>query len=245
MHADSLLRGVGRVAEQGEHLLSLRTLSGPDPSRRVDVAMGALVDLAELLRAGAPFPPRPEVAGRGNDSRVPHPDGGSRESSPDDTGTEDALVRRVLEVGDEHDEVTLEAFDPAVADRIADASRFETVGSRVVVPLSSAVPYARNWRPVIEALIDRVEDALEDFRRIVRRVRAAGGNGTLVTGCEAVVEMLETLALVVQRADADARYVRERTDHRQGELLTTVERAATQLRPQQRTRSQTRSDDNA
>ncbi|SER37342.1 hypothetical protein [Natrinema salaciae] len=237
MRADSLLQGVRRVDEQGERLLSVRTFSGPDPAWWVDVAMAALVDLAELLRAGAPFPPRLEAeAGARSVELEYRPDGGTREAGAEiDPQERDDVVRRVLEAGYERGETTIERLEPDVADRVAADDRFETVGSRVFVPLSATAPYARNWRPLVRTVLDHLEDVLADFRRIVSRVRAAGAARPLTIGCESIVEMLETLSLVVRRADADSRYVRDRTDHRQGELLATIEDATTQLR----------SDDNA
>ncbi|MGQ3413020.1 hypothetical protein ACT4ML_12250 [Natrinema sp. LN54] len=243
MRADSLLQGVRRVDEQGERLLSVRTFSGSEPALWVDIAMAALVDLAELLRAGAPFPPRLETeteAEAGDRAgRECRPDGGSEPA----TGTEGKpaerdeadIVRLVLETGYERGSTPIERLEPAVADRVAAADRLETVDSRVIVPLSTTAPYARNWRPLIETLLERLEGVREDFERIVRRVRAGDADGPLATGCEAIAQMLETLSLVVRRADADTRYVRDRADQRQDELLSTIEDATTQLR----------SDDNA
>lgn len=249
MHAGSLLRSVRRIDDRGERLLSLRTFSGDDPARHVDVAMATLVDLAELLRTGAPFPPRLDaLEGRDGDrgTAAYRPDGGSSESAtagdPDREADADALVRRVLATSYERGAAPVDRLESPDRDRVADDDRFETVDSWVIVPLSGAAPYARNWRPVLEALEQRIEGVLEDFRRIERRVRAAGSAGgattgaedadpgLLAAGCAAIVEMLETLALVVRRAESDARYVRRRTDHRQDELLATIETATTQLR---------------
>ncbi|OLZ42564.1 hypothetical protein A6E15_17055 [Natrinema saccharevitans] len=230
MRGDSLLGGVRRVDEQGSRLLSLRTFSGPEPARRVEIAMDALLDLAELLRAGAPFPPRlePDAAARTADAR---PDGGSRVGGTNgDEDCEDALVRRVLAAGYERGATTVEGFDDATADRIAAANRLETVDSRVIVPLSRTAPHAFNWRPVIEALLDRLEGVRSAFGRVRDRVRAAGIDRPFAAGCEAIVAMLESLSLVVERADAGGRYVRDRTDQRQGELLSTIADATTQLR---------------
>ncbi|WP_128903755.1 hypothetical protein [Halorubrum amylolyticum] len=228
MRADSLLYGLRRVDEQGTRLLAMRTLSGPEPLRRVDVAIDALVDLAELLRAAAPFPPRVEARGddadgpRGGGADGPRTDGGTRAS--------DALVASVLDASYERGSAALDRLDSAVVDGLGGDERFETVDSRVVVPLSTTGPYARNWAPVIEALLARLDGVREDFERVARRVAASGTDGALATGCRAVVEMLGTLARVVRRADADARYVRDRTDHSQRELLSTIETATTQLR---------------
>lgn len=240
MRADSLLQGVRRVDEQGERLLSVRTFSGSEPALWVDIAMAALVDLAELLRAGAPFPPRLETEAEAGDraGRDYRPDGGSGETATGSEGgpaDQDDLVRLVLETGYERGSTPIERLEPAVADRVAAADRLETVDSRVIVPLSTTAPYARNWRPLIETLLERLEGVREDFGRIVRRVRAGDADRPLATGCEAIAQMLETLSLVVRRADADTRYVRDRADHRQDELLSTIEDATTQLR----------SDDNA
>lgn len=225
MRADSLLGGVRRIDEQGERLLSLRTFSGPEPARRVEIATDALLDLAELLRAGAPFPPRlePDAAARTVDAR---PDGGSSADGPHG----DALVRRVLEAGYERGATTVEEFDDGTADRIAAADRLETAGSRVIVPLSRTAPHAFNWRPVIEALLERLEGIRSTFGRVRDRVRAAGIDRPFAAGCEAIVAMLESLSLVIERADAGVRYVRDRTDQRQDELLSTIADATTQLR---------------
>lgn len=229
MRGDSLLGGVRRIDEQGERLLSLRTLSGPEPARRVEIATDALLDLAELLRAGAPFPPRVEAeATPAADAR---PDGGAPSTEPRRAAERgDALVRRVLEAGYERGATTVEGFDDATADRIAAADRLETAGSRVIVPLSRTAPYALNWRPVIEALLERLEGVRSEFERVRDRVRAAGIDRPFAAGCEAIVGMLESLSLVLERADAGVRYVRDRTDQRQGELLATIEDATTQLR---------------
>ncbi|WP_455449156.1 hypothetical protein [Natrinema thermotolerans] len=230
MRGDSLLGGVRRIDEQGERLLSLRTFSGPEPARRVEIAMDALLDLAELLRAGAPFPPRLEsdAAARTVDAR---PDGGSRVGETNgDADREDALVRRVLEAEYVRGATTIEGFDDATADRIAAADRIETADSRVIVPLSRTVPYALNWRPVIETLLERLEGIRSAFGRVRDRVRAAGIDRPFAAGCEAIVAMLESLSLVIGRADAGGRYVRDRTDQRQDELLSTIEDATTQLR---------------
>ncbi|ELY65905.1 hypothetical protein [Natrinema versiforme] len=242
MRADSLLQGVRRVDEQGERLLSVRTFSGSEPALWVDTAMAALVDLAELLRAGAPFPPRLETEIETETSdragRDCLPDGGSGRTatgSGESPADRDDLVRLVLETGYERGSTPIGDLSPAVADRVAAADRLETVDSRVIVPLSATAPYARNWRPLIETLLERLEGVREDFERIVRRVQAGDVDGPLATGCEAIARMLETLSLVVRRADADTRYVRDRADHRQDELLSTIEDATTQLR----------SDDNA
>ncbi|MFC4540395.1 hypothetical protein ACFO5R_00395 [Halosolutus amylolyticus] len=237
MRADSLLQGIRRVDEQGKRLLAVRTFSDPNPAWRVDVAMATLVDVAELLRAGAPFPPRlvEETCARPVKFEF-QPDGGTRKTGTGiDSQKRDDLVRRVLEVGYERGQATIERLEPDVADRVAADDRFETVDSRVFVPLSASAPYARNWRPLIRTALERLEDVLDDFRRIVSRVQASGAAGALTIGCESIVEMLETLSIVVRRADADTRYVRDRTDHRQGELLSTIEDATTQIR----------SDDNA
>lgn len=225
MRGDSLLGGVRRIDEQGERLLSLRTLSGPEPARRVEIATDALLDLAELLRAGAPFPPRlePDATAGPADAR---PDGGS----PADGPNGDALVRRVLEAGYERGATTVAGFDDETADRIAAADRLETADSRVIVPLSRTAPYAFNWRPVIEALLERIEGVRSAFGRVRDRVRTAGIDRPFAAGCEAIVAMLESLSLVLERADAGVRYVRDRTDQRQGELLATIEDATTQLR---------------
>ncbi|WP_200531156.1 hypothetical protein [Halorubrum sp. LN27] len=228
MRADSLLYGVRRVDEQGDRLLSMRTFSGPEPLRCVDVALDALVDIAELLRAAAPFPPRVEARGGDGPTAVgPRTDGGP--------GAVDEAVAGVLAASYNRGSAALDRLDPAVADRVGDDERFETVDSRVLVPLSSSGPHARNWPPVIEALLDRLDGVREDFERVARRVEASAVGGTLASGCRAVAEMLGTLAGVVRRADADTRYVRDRTDHSQRELLSTIETATTQLR----------SDDNA
>ncbi len=225
MRGDSLLGGVRRIDEQGERLLSLRTLSGPEPARRVEIATDALLDLAELLRAGAPFPPRLES------DAAARPDGGSpADGTRDDAVRGDALVRRVLEAGYERGAATVGGFDDATADRIAAADRLETADSRVIVPLSRTAPYAFNWRPTIEALLERLEGIRSGFERIRDRVRAAGIDRPFAAGCEAIVAMLESLSLVIERADAGVRYVRDRTDQRQGELLATIEDATTQLR---------------
>lgn len=223
MRADSLLYGVHRVDEQGDRLLAMRTFSGPEPLRCVDVALDALVDLAELLRAAAPFPPCVEGrAGGPSETGDPRTDGGTK--------TSDALVASVLDTGYEHGSVTLRGLDAAVADRVTADERLMTIGSHVVVPLSATGPYARNWPTVIEALLARLDGVREDFERVARRVDASGTGGALAAGCRAVVEMLGVLVGVVQRADADTRYVRDRTDHSQRELLSTIETATTQLR---------------
>lgn len=241
MRADSLLQGVRRVDEQGAQLLAVRTFSGSEPAVRVDIAMAALVDLAELLRAGAPFPPRleTETESEADDraGRDYRPDGGAELETENGDGPaeQDELVRLILETGYERGSTPIEDFEPAVADRVAAADRLETVDSRVIVPLAGTAPYARNWTPLIETLLARLEGVREDFGRIVRRVRADDVDGPLATGCEAIAQMLETLSLVVRRADADTRYVRDRADQRQDELLSTIEDATTQLR----------SDDNA
>ncbi|SDR44105.1 hypothetical protein [Natronobacterium texcoconense] len=229
MRADSLLQSVRRVDDQGERLLSLRTFSGPEPSRRIDVATATLGDLAELLRTGAPFPPRV------GDTTIRRADfdaspAGSSTTAETDRARSTDLVLGVLEHSYERGGARIDDFEPALADRIAADDRLETVGSWVLVPLSSTAPYARNWWPVVETLLDRLEGVLEDFRRVSRRVRVAGIDHSLATGCETVVDMLETLSLVVRRADADSRYVSNRTDQRQGELLATIENATAQLR---------------
>lgn len=226
MRADSLLHGVRRIEDQGEDLLAMRTYSGEEPARRIDIAMDALLDIAELLRAGAPFPPRVDGHGTGEY----RPDGGT-----DTVSREDDLVARVLETSYERGGATIERFDAETAKRVMTGNRFETVDSWVIVPLGSSPPYSRNWRPVVEALLARLEDVLDDFERIGRRIGVAGVEGAFATGCESVVAMLETLRRIVRRADADARYVRNRTDQQQNELLSTIETATTQLQ----------SDDNA
>lgn len=223
MRANSLLYGVRRIDEQGTKLLGMRTFSGPEPLRCVDAALDALVDVAELLRAAAPFPPRVEAPGADDSNTSDHRTDGGR-------GASDALVGGVLDASYERGSATLEGLDSALVDGLTDDDRLVTVDSRVVVPLSATGPYARNWPPVIEALLARVDGVREDFERVARRVEAAGAGGALATGCRAVVEMLGTLARVVQRADADTRYVRDRTDHSQRELLSTIESATTQLR---------------
>lgn len=226
MRAESLLHGVRRIDDQGETLLSLRTYSGSEPARRIDIAMDALLDIAELLRAGAPFPPRVDASATGEY----RPDGGT-----DPIERDDDLVGHVLETSYECGGTTIERLGAEAADRVATHDRFETVGTWVIVPLGSAPPYARNWRPVIETLLAQLDSVLDDFDRIVRRIDASGNEGPLATGCRDVVEMLETIRRVVRRADADTRYVRGRTHQRQNRLLSTIETATTQLR----------SDDNA
>lgn len=223
MRADSLLYGVRRVDEQGDRLLSMRTFSGPEPLRCVDIALAALVDIAELLRAAAPFPPRAEarsVDGSGPADR--RTDGGP--TAVDET------IASVLAASYERGSATVGQLDAAAADGIAGDARLETVDSRVVVPLAATGPHARNWSPVIEALLARLDGVLEDFERVARRAEASATDGPLAAGSRTVVEMLGTLVRVVRRADADTRYVRDRTDHSQRELLSTIEAATTQLR---------------
>lgn len=231
MHAESLLQGVHRIDEQGQQLLALRTFSGPEPSQRVDTVMTTLVDLAELLRASAPFPPRVERTLPAPTEAECLPDGGCSErtverQSPD----ENALVRRLIERSYEQGPMTVDQLDPDTVDRVAAAERLATVDSWVIVPLSATAPYAHNWEPVVGVLLDRLDGIGDAFGQLARRARTGATAGPFVAGCEAVVEMLETLVAVVQRADANSRYVRHRTDHRQDELLSTIEDATTQLR---------------
>ena len=236
MRADSLLQGVRRIDEQGDRLLAVRTFSDTDPARRIDETIDALLDLAELLRAGAPFPPRiegdPSRSG-GRDERGSleyRPDSGFQDGSVTDTHSRrDGLVRRVLETSYERGAASIELFDPETVDRVTTDDRLETVDSWVIVPLSSIAPYADNWHPVIETLLEHLDGILEDFRRLERRVRVAESDRTLRAGCGTIVEMLETLVFVIRRAVADSRYVHRRTDQRQAELLSTIERATTQL----------------
>lgn len=248
MYASSLLQGIRHVDEQGDRLLSLRTLSGVEPSERLDAAIGTLLDLAELFRSSAPFPPRVERETEptvGADSPgVPTNRNRSGETEDDDTRrtAPTDLVRRVLELEYEHGAVTVEQLPAPFEDLVPELDRFETVQSYVFVPLASVGPHARNWPPTIAAILETADDVLADFRRLSRRVRAdvrrsatghrapAGRSRALVSGCETVVDMLETLLGVVRRADADARYVRTRTDHDQRDLLTTVVDATSQLR---------------
>lgn len=223
MRADSLLYGLRRVDEQGTELLAMRTFSGAEPLWRVEIALDALVDLAELLRAAAPFPPRVEERpADGPGTTGPRTDGGAR--------TSDALVSSVLDASYERGSPSLDGLGSVVMEGIADDARLETVDSRVIVPLSATGPYARNWLPVIETLLARLDEVRKDFERVARRAEASGNSGAFAAGSRAVVEMLGTLARVVRRADADARYVRDRMDHSQQELLSTIATATTQLR---------------
>ncbi|ELY44632.1 hypothetical protein [Natronorubrum tibetense] len=237
MRADSLLQGVRRVDEQGDRLLAVRTFSDTDPSRRIDETIDVLLDLAELLRAGAPFPPRtegdPSRSGGTDTERKSleyRPDGGFQGGGATDTHSRrDDLVRRVLETSYERGSAPIELFDSETVDRVTTDDRLETVDSWVIVPLSSIAPYADNWHPVIETLLEHLDEILEDFRRVERRVRVAESDRALRADCGTVVEMLETLVFVIRRAVADSRYVHRRTDQRQAELLSTIERATTQL----------------
>ncbi|WP_256393083.1 hypothetical protein [Natronoarchaeum rubrum] len=230
MRANSLLQGVRRVDQQGAALLSLRTFSGAGPTWRIDVAMSALVDIAELLRAAAPFPPHQRSATAIDDYRS---DGG--EVVDEAAVRRDDLVPAVLDASYERGGATVESLEPDVAEQVEASRRLRTVDSWIFVPLSPSGPYARNWKPVLETLLARLDDVLDDFRRIVGRVRADDSDAALTSGCDAIVEMVETLVRILRQADAGTRYVRERTDHRQGELLSAIERTTTQLR----------SDDNA
>ncbi len=55
--------------------------------------------------------------------------------------------------------------------------------------------------------------------------RVPDESGTLVDG--SMKSPVKTSWYAVQRADARTWYVRERTDHRQGELLSAIERTTT------------------
>ncbi len=217
MWAGSLLCGLRRVDEQREKLLEIRSFSGREPLRRIEIALDTLVDLAELLRAAAPFPPRPEINISAENPAEIRTDAG------------DAQVMDVLDTSYEFGSARLDRFGSAVADKITRNERLKTVGSWVIVPLSTTGLHARNWAPVITALSVRVDDLCRDFDRIVGRVSAGESGETLVTGCRSIKEMLETLHRVIQRADASTRYVRSRTTHNGGRLLSTVKKAVTLL----------------
>ena len=231
MRADSLLQGVRRIDHQGERLLGLRTFSGAEPSRRIEVTMTTLVDLAELLRASAPFPRRIEGDLAAWTESEYCPDGGLSETVVgQQSSDEDGLVRRLIERSYEQGPLTVDRLAPETVDRVAVADRLATVDSWVIVPLSATTPYAHNWWPVVAVLLDRLDEIVAGFRRLARRATTESAGGPFAAGCEVIVDMLETLLAVVRRADANSRYVRHRTDHRQDELFSTIEAATTQLR---------------
>lgn len=217
MWAGSLLCGLRRVDEQREKLLGIRTFSGRKSLQRIEIVLDTLVDIAELLRAAAPFPPRADI------------DPSAENSGETRTDVSDAQVMDVLDTSYEFGSARLDRFEPVVADRITSNDRFKTVNSWVIVPLSATGPHAHNWAPVITALLARLDDLCRDFDRIVGRVTAGESDETLVAGCRTITEMLETLHRVVQRADASTRYVRSRTTHNGHKLLSTVEKTVTLL----------------
>lgn len=218
MWAASLLCGLRRVDEQGEKLLRIRAFSGGEPLHRIKIALDTLGDLAELLRAAAPFPPRVDI------------DASSENSTDDRTAVSDAQLMDVLDTSYEFGSARLDRVESVIADRITGDERVKTVGSWVIVPLSATGPHARNWAPVIKTLLTRLSDVCRDFDRIMGRIEAGEREGVLVSGCRTVKTMLETLLRVVQRADASTRYVHNRTSHDGQELLSTAEKAVTLLR---------------
>jgi len=229
MYADSLLHGVRQIHQQGDQLLTLRTFSGPDPHHRVEITTSVLLDIAELLRANSPLPLDPVAHGNMPDEAEYLPDGGVHAHTEADTSRGDCLVSQLIETSYEEGPPTVDGLDSETVDRVADADRLETVDSWVIVPLSATTPYAHNWRPLIEVVLDRLDSVLEDYRRVARRARSENSDRLVVDGLETVVEMLEVLSSVIQRADATSRYVRTRTDHRQDELLSKVADTTTQL----------------
>ena len=229
MYADSLLHGVRQIDHQGDQLLTLRMLSGPKPRHHVEVTMSVLLDIAELLRANSPLPLDPAAYGSMSGETEYRPDGGVHAHTEADTLRGDGLVSQMVEISYEQGPPTVDGLDAEIANRVAAADRLETVGSWVIVPLSATPPYALNWRPVIETILDRLDGLLDDYQRVARRARSDDSDRLLVDGLEAIVEMLDLLSFVIQRADATSRYVRTRTDHRQDELLSTVAQTTTQL----------------
>ncbi|UPW02276.1 hypothetical protein M0R88_09340 [Halorussus gelatinilyticus] len=188
MQAQSLLGSARALDRRLDDLLSATVLAG-DPAAWDDAAVvrTTLTDVAEQLRAGAPFPTGGDPAPR-----------------------DEAFVG-LLAALDERDRPTPERVAAALdggeraLDRLRETGRVEVAGSRVVVPLGRD-PAGSNWWALLEYLRDSVADLAGKASRVRGRVVVDGADAALVAAWDSVVERLDALETVLDETTANGRY---------------------------------------
>lgn len=198
MYAMSLLGSVRHVERHGAQLLELQTITGRETEARLLDAMEALVDLAELLRATAPFP----LAQHGQ--RVEN------------------VVSRFLQAQYEQPSPSPEAIDDACLETGRAEAAITTGESWFVVPLGSRGPRAKNWGPLLDLVQRQTSELLEMYERVAGRIKSAGASQRLVDACHTVIEMIDTLATAVGQIVATTGYVTYRADDDGSSLLDAI-----------------------
>ncbi|NHN61193.1 MULTISPECIES: hypothetical protein [Halorussus] len=188
MQAQSLLGSARAVDRRLDDLLA-STLLADDPAAwsHAAVVRETLTDVAEQLRASAPFPtggdPAPAAGqfrgllGVLADCERPTPD----------------RVAAGLDGGE------------ATLDRLREAGRVEVRGPRLVVPLGRD-PAGSNWWALLEFLAESVADLEAKASRIHGRAVVDGADAPVVDAWDSVTERLDALGEVLDETTANGRY---------------------------------------
>lgn len=206
MYAISLLGSTRRVERRGMQLLEMRTYPPTDTESKLLDAVVTLVDIAELLRAGSPFPP------------VQH------------TQKIQTFLTELLQTRYEQPSVGPDECSEEVFETVRQEVGIEVGKSCFFIPLEGTETHTKNWHSVFSFLRSRVQKIIEDFRRIGRRLESGDSERRLVETCDNVVEMLEVFEYTLDRIMTTNRYVSYRTDQNQRELLDAIEQKATAIR---------------
>jgi hypothetical protein len=214
MQAQSLLGSARLVDRRLDDLLSAALLAD-DPAAWNDavVVREALTDVAEQLRASAPFPTGGDPAS-GEEAFV-------------------GLLGVIAESGrptPEEVASTIEGGERAL-DRLRETGRIEVADSRVVVPLGRD-PAGSNWWALLEYLRNSVADLATKASRVRGRVVVDDAGASLVAAWDSVVERLDALEAVLDETTANGRYA-ERSVAAGDGPEPFVEWAADQFRSQQ------------
>ncbi len=187
MQAQSILGSARLVDRRLDDLLSA-TLLADDPAawNHAAVVRATLTDVAEQLRAGAPFPTGDPAA--------------ADESLFGVLG----VVAECGQATPERVAATIDGGETAL-DRLRAADRVEVTGSRLVVPLDGDSA-GSNWLAVLEYLQKSVADLAAKASRVHSRVVVDGADPALVDAWDSVTERLDALETVLDETTANGRY---------------------------------------
>lgn len=188
MQAQSLLESTRTIDARLDDLLSVNLLAGSSVAwTHAAVIRATLGDVAEQLRASAPFP-----------------------SSSDSTREDEAfldLLGALAESEDPTPECVAELLDGGqqTIDRLRDADRVEIRASTLVVPLDGD-PSGCNWWSLLKYLHESVGQLAAKAGRLRSRIVVDGTDNLLVTAWDSVAERLNVLGGVLDETIANGRY---------------------------------------
>lgn len=218
MQAQSLLGSARTIDARLEDLLSVNLLAGSSVAwTHAAVIRETLGDVAEQLRASAPFPATGDSARTGDAVRT---DDSSRtgdsvrtddSSRTGDSTGEDEAFFDLLDALAANESATPERVaqfldgGQQTLDRLRDAGRVGVRASTLVIPLDGESS-GRNWWAVLEYLCESVDRLAAKASRLQSRVVVDGADSLLVTAWDSIAERLDVLRDVLDETIANGRY---------------------------------------